>query len=716
LHFPFAALEQANRNKERDTKELVWHAHRSAPLSLSPGIRLFPTMRILAILSFSFTLWPAFATLDADAITKKYFGNDAPWYLNRIPFFESSDPDITDVYYYRWSIFRAHQRDLGANGYISTEFLNNVGWQTNPWASLNDATGFHLQEGRWCRDRRFKEDYATFIYSSNSNTRQFSESMAAAVWQGYLVDGVANDAAARLDKMKDVFNAWTDSYDTSKSLYWVEPLRDATEYTISSIDATGGADGFTGGYSFRPSINSYQYANAKAIASLAALKGGMQDTVELFLEKAASLKSNVQKSLWNATFEHFIDRFQVNNTYVRYWDQIRGRELVGYVPWTHDLPDDASNFAQSWKHILNSSQLAGSNGLRTNEPSYQYYMRQYRYEGTQPECQWNGPSWPFQTTQVLTGLANFLDHYPKGSAKGVIGKADYTRLLKQYAKIHYNPERGGILDLEEDYYPDTGYPIVGLKRSPHYFHSGFVDVVLSGLVGIRPSAEDLLEVNPQADISTIKYFRADRIFYHGHEVAVQWDADGSRYGKTGLQVEVDGKIVMTSPKLARLVVPVSRISPPSVLRPIAKSIQLSSTTAYPKGSVSVSNSDIEGIHSAIDGRIWFYPEEDVANGWNSPAGHGSELWYQIDFGAETTVTSAEIAFFSNKEQSFDVPERYRVQINKGSWVDVGNANYTKTVPNGITIAKWADESVNQIRLLFTPKDGQKVRIVEFKVY
>jgi hypothetical protein len=96
--------------------------------------------------------------------------------------------------------------------------------------------------------------------------------------------------------------------------------------------------------------------------------------------------------------------------------------------------------------------------------------------------------WPFQTTQVISGLANFLNDYPKGAAAGVVTAADHTRLLKQYAQLHYNPERGGILDLEEDYYPDTGYPIVGLKRSPHYFHSGFIDLVLSGVVGLRPSA------------------------------------------------------------------------------------------------------------------------------------------------------------------------------------------------------------------------------------
>jgi hypothetical protein len=660
------------------------------------------------------------AALDGDALSEQYFGNDAPWYRNRIPFFESSDKDITDVYYYRWNIFRAHQRDLGANGFISTEFLDDVSWQTKPWASLNDATGFHLLEGRWCRDRRFKEDYATFILGPDSNTRQFSESMAASVYKGYLVDGVASDATARLDAMISVYNAWQDAFDASKGLYYVEPLRDATEYTISSIDASGGEDGFTGGDSFRPSINAYQYDNAVSIAKLAQLKGVSNDTVSTFNQHAVDIKSRVQNDLWNSTFEHFIDRFQVENQYVKYWDFIRGRELVGFVPWTHDLPDDTPEYAEAWKHLLDTNEFAGAHGLRTVGPSYEYYMRQYRYaeeNGKQPECQWNGPVWPFQTTQVLTGLANFLDHYPNGTAIGVIGKADYTGVLQQYAKLHYNPERDNILDLEEDYYPDTGFPIVGLKRSPHYFHSGFIDSILSGFVGIRPRADDVLEVNPAAEASAISYFRADSILYHGHDVAVQWDIDGSRYGEAGLQVEIDGKVVASSPKLSRLSVQLSRTEPPAITRKIAKSIKLSSDTEFPAGSVSVPGVDKTSLYGAIDGRIWFFPETDVANGWSTPQGNGTGVWFQVDFGSTIAVSSAEIAFFANADQGFDVPTKYRIQAANGdSWVDVSDAEYADPVANGVTETSWSEVSTQKVRIVFAPKDGQKVRLVEFKLF
>jgi len=678
-------------------------------------------MKLYSSLAFIPLFQLGYALLDVDAIVDKHYGNDAAWYRDRIPLFESSDQDITDVYYYRWSIFRAHQRDLGAYGYISTEFLDDVGWQTKPFASLNDATGFHLLEGRWCRDRRFKEDYATFMYSADSNSRQFSESMAAAVWQGYLVDGVKEDAIKRLSDMTRVYDAWDDSFDTSKGLYYVEPIRDATEYTISSIDSSGGYDGFFGGDSFRPSINSYQYANALAIANMASLAGSMNSTVDTYTTRASALKTRVQEALWNTTFAHFIDRYQVDNENVTYWDPIRGRELVGMVPWTHDLPDDNVDYAQAWSHILDSDKLRGEAGLRTVEPSYEYYMRQYRYEGPNPECQWNGPVWPFQMTQVLSGLANFLDHYVKGKEAGVINSDDYTNLLRQYAQLHRNPSTG-ILDLEEDYYPDTGLPIVGLKRSHHYFHSGFNDLVLSGLVGIRPSADDVLDIAPLASATQLTYFRAERIIYHGREIAVQWDKDGSHYGgnSTGLTVEVDGEVVASSPSLTRLSVELERRAPPAITRKIAKSVQLNSTTAYPRASASVGNSSQSATYPAIDGRIWFYTETDAKNGWDTPIGNGTSVWFQIDFGKSVTTSSAELAFFANEEQGFAEPESYMIKVPAGGngteWTDAEDAVYGDVVANGITEAEWKEVEGQKVRVVFTPKMGMKVRIAEFKVY
>lgn len=651
--------------------------------------------------------------LDGDALLNSYFNADADWFRDRIPLFEVSDESIQDVYYYRWNMFRTHQRNIGDYGFISTEFIDNVGWQTQPWASNNCAAVFHLKEGRWCRDPRYRRDYANFMYSKDSNPRQYTEGLADGVWASYLVDGDLEPAIALLQAMQDNWEGWVDTrYDESKGLFWIEPLQDATEYTIASIDASGAVDGFGGGAAFRPTFNSYQVANARAIAKIAGLAGGNQEVVDLYNTRAKDLKDTLQQDLWNSTFEHFVDRYYVDNDFVNYWEFIRGRELAGIVPWTHEVPDDTEEFAAAWKHVLDSERLAGPFGLRTVEPTYEHYMRVWRYEGDQTECHWNGPSWPYQTTQVLTALANVLDNYPITARAISVG--DYNRLLKQYAETHYNKAHNGVLDLEENYDPDTGEPIVGLGRSHHYFHSGFVDVVLSGLVGIRPREDAVLEVNPLVDESQISSFRAENIFYHGRNVSIQWDADGSKYGEPGLRVEVDGQVAESADGLQRLEVPLEGADIP-LQRPTSKTIQLQADREPPVVESSVEGADQNRAHDVFDGRIWFWPETSIANGFDTPEGDGNEQWVSINLGEGGSVTSsrAEIAFYENKEQGFGVPASYKVQrLDGADWVDVPESNYSEPMVNGITKASWTEVSSQGWRVLVTPQNGLRARLVE----
>lgn len=658
------------------------------------------------------------AQLDKDTILEDYYGNDAEWYQDRIPVFETSDKTIQDVYYYRWELYRTHQRNIGDYGFITTEFIDNVPWQTQPWASNNCAAIFHLNEGRWCRDPRYKRDYASFMYSSDSKPRQYTESMADGVWNNYLVDGNPELAVSLLDAMQDNYEGWISSrFDASKGLFWVAPLQDATEYTISSIDASGAIDGFGGGEAFRPTFNSYQVANARAIARIAQLQGGLQDVVDLYTARADDLKERIQTDLWNTTFEHFTDRFYVDNEYVNYWDFIRGRELAGIVPWAHNVPDDAEEFSAAWQHVFNSDRLAGPFGLRTVEPSYEHYMRVWRYQGDQVECHWNGPMWPYQTTQVLTALANVLDHYPTSAAEAGLTVSNFQFLLHQYAAIHFNKAHNNNLDIEENYDADTGQPIVGLGRSHHYLHSGFVDQIITGLVGIRPREDDVLEVNPLADPVTVPYFSIENVLYHGRNISVQWDRNGQRYGQAGLRISVDGALAASSDVLERHIIDLEPATVP-VNRPISVSIQLQANVDSPTVSSSVQGANINRVHDAFDGRIWFWTEESIANGFDTPAGSDAEQWVSIDLGQGNTPESSrgEFAFYANEAQGFDAPASYRVQVlADGSWTNVPGAEYDDALANGISHGTWPTVSSQAWRLVVTPQPGKRVRVVEVSI-
>ena len=76
--------------------------------------------------------------------------------------------------------------------------------------------------------------------------------------------------------------------------------------------------------------------------------------------------------------------------------------------------------------------------------------------------------------------------------------------------------------------------------------------MISGLVGLRPRADDTIEVNPLAPPAW-DYFCLDQIPYHGRSLTILYDQTGKRYGRgKGLHVFADGKPIGATENLSRL--------------------------------------------------------------------------------------------------------------------------------------------------------------------
>ena len=175
--------------------------------------------------------------LDQQQLAATYFGADAAWYVDNIPFFECSDKQIEQVYYYRWQLYKAHIRNTGTNEYVVTEFINHVPWDNEPYCTINAASMHHIYEGRWLKDDRFMNGYINNLYQKGGNNRRYSESIADASYARYLVNGDDAFVEGHLDSMIAVYEGWSDHWDSSKQLYYIPAMPDATEYTIASIDA-----------------------------------------------------------------------------------------------------------------------------------------------------------------------------------------------------------------------------------------------------------------------------------------------------------------------------------------------------------------------------------------------------------------------------------------------------------------------------------------------
>lgn len=645
--------------------------------------------------------------IDSNAKSNAKYGNDSEWYLKNIPFFEISDKQIEDVYYYRWEVYKAHLRTIGEYGYVVTEFLNAMDWDHKPYNTLNAATVFHIYEGRWLKDRLYMNNYIDFMYQHGGNNRRYTESIADATFANFLVNKDVNFIIKQLSSMIKIDADWQDHYDASKKLYYVEPVMDATENTIASIDASGGTDGFTGGDGFRPSINSYMYANALAISKIALLKGD-QTLAKNYQQKALEQKQNFQEYLWNPALGHFTDRFKVNNKFVKYWDYIRGRELVGFVPWVYNLPDDSEKYSSAWSRLRSPEHFGGTFGLRTVEPSYQYYMKQYRFgPNGAKECQWNGPSWPYQTSQVLLGMANLLNNYHQTA----ISTADYWTVLKQYAQQHY---KSGELNILENYYPDQDGAIADFdQRSEHYNHSEFNDLIITGLCGIRPSDGNQLEINPLVD-EKVQYFCLENIRYHGQNITVLYDKDGNHYKKgKGLSVYVDGKMVMQPSVLGKKTIQLSNTANNDQASKTETNLAVNITGKdFPK--VASSYSDLKDLNKLNDGRVWYF--DNVKNHFEANVFTEKENWIEIDLGIVEELYKVVLSFVDAKDKKWiDSKCTIKILDENQQWKTIAASN--KLLVNTKNDMIFNKVKSSKIRVFFESKSQKSVlKIGEIEVY
>jgi hypothetical protein len=93
----------------------------------------------------------------------------------------------------------------------------------------------------------------------------------------------------------------------------------------------------------------------------------------------------------------------------------------------------------------------------------------------------------------------------------------------------------------------------GKERGKDYNHSTYCDLVITGLVGLRPREDDQVVVNPLLPPGKWDYFCLDNVCYHGRTLTILWDTTGTEYGKgRGLQVFADGRRIAAAETLTRV--------------------------------------------------------------------------------------------------------------------------------------------------------------------
>ena len=427
-----------------------------------------------------------------------------------IPLLDISDKVIEEIYYYRWHTFCRHIRPVDI-GYVITEFFPDVPW-AGKYNTICCPAGHHFNEGRWLYDSKYLNSYAKFWFTPGAQTRRYSFWAASAIYSFCEITGDFSIVEELYENLKENFRSWEKEKGSLNEMYYQVDMQDGMEYSA-------------GGSGLRPTINSYMYGDAVALSKIAK-RLGKTDEADTFALKASTLKSKINDILWDKKSE-FFKTFNIENNKL-----VDVREQIGYVPWYFGIPDNDKSVA--WKFLNDENHFFAPFGPTTAERICPDFMKEFDHD-----CLWNGPSWPFATSQTLTALGNLLCDYEQS----VMNKSDYYNLLHLYASCQYLHEDGKTAPfIDENLDPFTGEwlarkllklrPIDDVHpkdRGAHYNHSTFCDLVLNGLAGIRGSDGDNLTVEPLFEPDDLDYFCADGIKYHNNTVCVAWDKNGDRY-------------------------------------------------------------------------------------------------------------------------------------------------------------------------------------------
>jgi hypothetical protein len=621
--------------------------------------------------------------------------DDPAWYLANIPFLEIPDPQIQRVYYYRWQTYKEHLVYTSPlYGWLSTEFLSPVSYGA-PYGGVNAAAGHQTNEGRWLRDQQYVKNNINYWlngpgqfakpqdYDHNPDAsdwaHEYSYWAASSVWQTFLANGDTAFATSLLRQLVKQYRGWDNHFNSQLGLYWQVPVWDATEYTPASYESS---DPYHGGAGYRPTINSYQFGDAQAIAKIANLAGNSA-LVREYTQRASALQRATLQYLWDPNRNFFFQMNRDNNPTNALLDT---REEEGFVPWMFELPPLFASSAMA--QLLDPAGFFTNYGPSTAEKRSSWYM--YKASGC---CRWDGPSWPYETSQTLTGLANLLIDYP---AQQFIHADDYVNMLHTYAATQY---RNGVPYVAEAHDPDKNDWIYNTSdHSEDYNHSTYIDNVISGLIGLRGQPDNTLLLSPLVPPSW-DYFALENTSYHGHNVSVLWDRLGTRYGQgTGLSVFVDNRSVVHQSTLRPVRVHVGATIPQSGDGLFDVAVNSQRTAYGPQPIASYVFSPVDNIWNGIDGIVYRtgIPENSRWTTYRSP---NPSDYYGVNFQHNVTIREVRLTFYDDGGGTRVPVNSYTLQYlnSSGTWNNIAVEN--SPAPNTLTSIKFPPLTTSQIRVV-----------------
>jgi hypothetical protein len=471
-----------------------------------------------------------FNSLDSEDVVNAISNDKTYEFLSKqIPLFDCPDSAIKKIYYYRWWTLRKHLKDT-PDGYVFTEFLTYMK-HGGKYNAISSAVGHQLNEARWFYNPEIAKQYANFWLNVDAKEKSphlhnFSNWFAWSMLDIYKVDHDLDFVKRNLQALNVDYKKWENDRQLKDQSFWQYDVKDAMEESIS---------GGRREKNIRPTINSYMYGSAKAMSKMADLAG--VDSLKMKYQlKAESLKDIVENRLWNDTAGFFEVQKEKNKGFSN------AREAIGFIPWYFNLPADDKKYEKAWHQLTDTAGFCAPWGLTTAERRHP----EFRTHGSGHGCEWDGAIWPYATTQTLKALGNYINDYKNHDD---MDAEVFYKEFHKYAMAHIKQGKTYIGEYQDE---KTGQWLKGNEsaRSRFYNHSGYIDLVISDLVGLKPQIDNSLIIQPLVPQNKWDWFCLDGVNYHGKLLTIIWDKTGEKYGKgKGFLVFENGERIYKSRKL-----------------------------------------------------------------------------------------------------------------------------------------------------------------------
>ncbi len=705
------------------------------------------------------------------------------WWVDNSPYVDTPEDNIDKTVVYRWWLSRFNMLDAnmpgntfqyptsveGALGYnnqivlTSGMFIMDTKWFRNPeysygtWLSAGDTakkgkSGYYYYHDNPGDPANWNHSYTQYITRAGWDSYKVHGGPATVAEK--LADQGAQDVNGLLASTTEPDNNDNQNNNKNSLIDWnwwsmTGNDADAVSFSEHSGERMDRADG---------SANLWANANAAAQAYRSAGDTANADKMQ---KVADEIKKEVTTELWNPDTKLIQHRFigSHNGDFAKY------KELNNYYPYSEGLmPTGNKDYNEALRLFADAKEF----------PIFPFFTANQADKETLAAL--NGGKPVGSNNFSIINAQPLLQIYSAGirnydaAKNGYISNENFKKLLYWVAFAHYQGGNNQYPDQNEFWNEDNNPAsdtIAGKNKDGrenggkityrswiHHTQLGTTNwTMVEDVAGMVPREDNKIELNP-IEIPGWNYFTVNNLSYHGKDVSIVWDKDGSHYGgPAGYSLYVGGKLAFTSDKLAHLVYDPATGTVEDVAKsgakitgatgselPAANQIAFTAdqrvTDLFAKSGANVDSAskNLTDVAKGADAKATYeakgYPAANSVDGnnamesfWGSKGSSNKTDTLTVTFKQPQTIDDIRLYFYQSSSSQtisgYAEPANYKLEYteNGTDWKPLTNQVRTPAYA-GANYNRVQFDAVNAkaVRAIFTPQAGQAVGVKELEAY